>query len=227
MPKILVVFSSIFGANAALAAEAEKALESEGAEVRVRGVPQLVLGQHEVEAAKAYPDATEEDVLWADGYVFTSPVHTASLSASLKAFVDSLHDGAVAGKYENRTFTGMVTAELRHSGQEIVAKQLNNIGEAWGCVVVAPSTASLALNELDGNAFGLSFTLDKGKLPEGIGPVLSDHLSRFAQITNAMVPARNAGRSADKASSVPTDTPITAETDDPDAPRHSISSALG
>ena len=223
MPKVLVVFSSIFGANAALAAQVKKVLEEEGAEVRVRGVPQLVLGQYEAEAAKEYPKATQADLEWADGYVMTSPVHTASLSASLKAFVDEVHDGAVSGKYEDRAFTSMVTADLTHSGQEVVAKQLNNIGEAWGCLVVAPSTASPTLNAEDGNAFGLSFTLEKGKLPPGIAPVLTEHLSRFVRLTEALASARRPRHAGGPEES---DQEIVAETADPSAPRHTIGKAL-
>ncbi len=220
MPKVLVVFSSIFGANAALASQVEEVLRDQGAEVRVRGVPQLVLAKYEVEAAKAYPKATQADLEWADGYVVTSPVHTASLSASLKAFVDGVHEGAVAGKYEDRTFTSMVTADLLHSGQEVVAKQLNNIGEAWGCLIVAPSTASASLNAEDGNAFGLSFTLEKGKLPENIGPVLEEHLARFVRLTGALAPGRSPDHALEHAD------PIVAETVDPSAHRHMIGDAL-
>lgn len=225
MPKILIVFSSIFGANAALAKQCEGVLEEAGANVRVRGVPQLVLGQYEVEAAKAYPKATLEDLEWADGYVFTSPAHTGALSASIKAFIDSEHDGAIAGKYEDRTFTAMATAELPHSGQEAVVKQLNSIGAAWGCVIVPPSTANPALNASDGNAFGLSFTLVKGKLPEGIAPALGQHLNRFVKVTAAVADARPKIQGDDAAAPAPEH--IISETDNVSAPRHSIADALG
>lgn len=223
-PKILVVFSSIFGANAALAEQCQEVLEEAGASVRVRGVPQLVLGSHEVESAKAHPKATTEDLEWADGYILTSPAHTGAMSASIKAFVDSQHDGAIAGKWEDKAFTAMATAELPHSGQEAVVKQLNSLGAAWGCVIVPPSTANPELNSSDGNAFGLSFTLEKGKLPEGIKLALSQHLNRFAKVTGVLA----AGK-PEVDESAPSSGPagIIAETDDVSAPRHGIADALG
>ena len=222
-PKVLVVFSSIFGANAALAEQCQAVLEEAGADVRVRGVPQLVLGQYEVASAKAHPKASAEDLEWADGYLLTSPVHTGALSASIKAFVDSEHDGAIAGKYQDKTFTSMATGELPHSGQESVVKQLNSIGDAWGCVVVAPSTANPELNNSDGNAFGLSFTLVKGKLPEGIEPALSQHLNRFVKITEAVAAARPSIQEGHVPSASGS---IVSETADASAPRHAIGSAL-
>ena len=224
-PKVLVVFSSIFGANAALAEQCQAALEEAGADVRVRGVPQLVLGEYEVESAKAHPKATTEDLEWADGYILTSPAHTGAMSASIKAFVDSEHDGALAGKYEDKTFTAMATAELPHSGQEAVVKQLNSLGSAWGCVIVPPSTANPSLNASDGNAFGLSFTLEKGKLPEGIKPVLSQHLDRFVKLTYALAAARP--EIQESTASTAGSAKIVAETDDVSAPRHGIADALG
>lgn len=191
-PNVLIVFSSLFGANADLASRCEKVLTEAGATVRVRGVPQLVLSQHETPAAKEFPVATTDDLIWANGYVFTSPVHTGSLSASIKAFVDEQHDGATSALFSNRTFTAMATAELPHSGQETVVNQLNMIGTVWGCVVVAPSTAYPSLNREDGNAYGLSFTLEKGKLPENITPQLTGHLTRFVELTEALAKGQTA-----------------------------------
>lgn len=185
--RILVIFSSIFGANAALAKRAEGILHSLGADVRVRGIPQVVLAQYESELAKTAPKASRDDLEWADGFVFLSPVHSGTYAASVKAFVDNHHDDALSGAFLNKTFTAMVTAELEHSGQEAAAIGLNEIAAIWGCLAVTPSTAQNDLNLLDGNAFGLSFTLRKGKLPEGIDEVLHAHLSRFCDVTQKLV----------------------------------------
>ncbi len=217
MANVLVVFSSIFGANADLAQQAETALIRAGATTRVRGVPQNVLAAHEVPSAKAHPKADEADLEWADGYVFLSPVHTANLSAAMKAFVDNHHEGALAGKFANKTFTAMATAELPHSGQEVVVNTLNSIGSAWGCVIVAPSTANSTLNSEDGDAFGLSFTLEKGKLPEDIAPALDAHLGRFVGLTQKLTAEAQAATEA---------ATIEAETDSPQAPRHTIDTAF-
>lgn len=190
MVRILVVYSSLFGANADLAGRIEGTLERHGARVRVRGVRQVVLADHEVTAAADHPEATADDLDWADGFVFTSPAHTGLLSAALKAFVDENHDAAVAGAYLNKTFTGMSTTAFAHAGQERVVDELNAIGSAWGCVVVAPSTANADLNTLDGNPWGLSFVLSHGKLggASDIERLLDVHLSRFVAVTRCLLP---------------------------------------
>ena len=68
-PRILIVFSSLFGANAELARLVEQTVTRAGAQGRTRGVPQLVLADRQVPQAQA-PSATSEDLDWADGLSF-------------------------------------------------------------------------------------------------------------------------------------------------------------
>lgn len=254
MPKILVVFSSLFGANAALADDIQKVLLEEGAEVRVRGVKQIVLAEAQKPAAAEHPDATGEDLAWADGYVFTSPAHTGLLSAAMKAFIDENHDAAVAGDYLNKTFTAMSTTGFKHGGQERVVDELNAAGSAWGCVIVPPSTANPSLNKLDGNPWGLSFVLEDGRLPGQVemAEVLAPHMRRFVAVTRSLLPLIDAGASAkvnanaandeptnkgvaDKApangtaakSEESSDSSLVAEAEEVDAPRYNITDVLG
>lgn len=198
MSKILVVFSSLFGANASLADDVARILEEAGAEVRVRGVKQIVLAEAQKADAKASPEATAADLKWADSYVLTSPAHTGMLSAAMKAFVDENHDEIDAGTFLNKAFTGMSTGAYAHAGQERVVDELNAIGSAWGCILVPPSTAFADLNASDGNPYGLSFVLDHGKLPEGpaVADALQVHLRRFVAVTEALAPLREAAPAA-------------------------------
>ncbi|MFM9378791.1 hypothetical protein, partial [Gordonia sp. VNK21] len=108
------------------------------------------------------------------------------------------HDAAVAGAYLNKTFTAMATSAFAHAGQERVVDDLNAVGAAWGCVLVPPSTASATMNKLDGNPYGLSFVLAHGKIADTAvaAEVLSEHLSRFVAITDALAPVRAVGGSA-------------------------------
>lgn len=191
-PRILIVFSSLFGANSSLGALAESALTQAGAEVRIRRVREVALPSDVQPAAQNQPLADADDLAWADGFVFTSPSHTGLLSASIKAFIDEHHDAAVAGHYFNKTFTAMATAAFAHSGQERVVDDLNAVGASWGCILVPPSTASATMNKLDGNPYGLSFVLSHGQIPDPAiaREVLNEHLGRFAAITRAVAPLR-------------------------------------
>lgn len=188
--RILVVYSSLFDANAELAEDVEATLTGLGAQVRVRGVKQIVLAESQKAMAAAHPIATAEDLDWADGYVFTSPAHTGLLSAAMKAFVDENHDDAVAGKYLNKTFTAMSTTGFAHGGQERVVDDLNAIAGAWGCLVVTPSTGNTRLNQLVGDPWGLSFQVEEGALPVGnqIQETLRIHLRRFVELTECLLP---------------------------------------
>ncbi|WP_276781916.1 flavodoxin family protein [Actinomyces gerencseriae] len=186
-PRILIVFSSLFGANAELARLVEQTVTRAGAQGRTRGVPQLVLADRQVPQAQA-PSATSEDLDWADGLIFSSPSHTGLPSAAIKAFIDEHHEAAVKGKYVNKTFTAMSTSGYAHAGQEGVVNDLNAAAAAWGCIIVPPSTANAQINQLDGNPYGLSFILTNGKLPdtETIRTLLQTHLERFVMITQSV-----------------------------------------
>lgn len=218
MSRVLVVFSSLFGANAQLAELAEAALTAAGAETRVRRVEELVMDDIVRPEAKESEVATAEDLAWADGIVLTSPSHTGLPSASIKGFIDEHHDAAVSGDYLNKTFAAMATSGFAHAGQERVVDSLNAVGAAWGCVLVPPSTANSTINKLDGNPFGLSFVLRHGKIPdtEVAAEVLAEFFSRFVAVTDALVPLRSdaaatAGDTAETDSGVrkPAHTPTT------------------
>lgn len=192
MVRVLVVHSSLFGANARLAGLVQEALEESGAQVRSRGVRQVVLASAQVEPAAAIPLASADDLEWAEGFVFTSPSHTGLPSAAIKAFVDENHDAAVRGAYVDKTFTAMATSGFAHAGQERVVDDLNAVAAAWGCVLVPPSTAFDRINALNGNPFGLSFVLSHGEIVdvESASTVLRLHLGRFVSVTSALARAR-------------------------------------
>ncbi|GAA4261798.1 flavodoxin family protein [Dactylosporangium darangshiense] len=189
MARILIVYSSLSGANAMLAGLAASALGATGAEVRVRRVPEVAFPGAVQPAADGVKAVSADDLAWADGFVLSSQSHTGLLSASIKAFIDAHHDAAVAGSYLNKTFTAMATSAFAHAGQERVVDELNAVGAAWGCILVPPSVASARLNVLNGNPYGLSFVLEQGRIPDtdAAREVLDAHLHRFAAITDAMV----------------------------------------
>lgn len=201
MTRVLVVFSSFFGANAELASLVEPILVSAGAEVCVRRAEQLTPDGHARVYAgidlgdaheQAAPPATGDDLVWADGIILSSPSHTGLLSSAMKDFIDTHHEAAVAAKFLNRTFTAMATSGFAHAGQERVVGDLNAVAAAWGCILVPPSTANADINTLDGNPFGLSFVLEHGKLTsvDNVQIALTAHLTRFVAVTAATEPLR-------------------------------------
>jgi len=212
MASVVVVTSSLFGANAQLAALAQAVLRDLGAEVRLRGVKQLVLEDRMAAEAKSMTEATQEDLAWADGLVFTSPSHTGLLSASIKAFIDENHEVASTGAFLNKTFTAMATSAFAHAGQERVVDDLNAVAAAWGCILVPPSTVDATINKLDGNPYGLSFVLAHGAIPDvdAARDVLRVHLGRFVAVTDALAPLRQERGAADGRPRIPARPPLRA-----------------
>lgn len=198
MARILVVFSSLFGANAELAGMIRPVLARSGAETRLRGVAQHVLPTQMVSQAKSAIAATGADLEWADGFIFTSQIHTGMVSASMKAFIDEQHDAAETGAFLDKTFTAMATGAYDHAGHEHVVDELNMAAAVWGCLLVPPSGADAAINHLNGNPWGLSFGLRHGRLGdrESAAAVLQAHLRRFAAVTDVMAAARATGISS-------------------------------
>lgn len=197
MARILVVFSSLFGANAELAGLIRPVLARLGAEHRLRGVAQHVLPAQMVSQAKSAVAATGSDLEWADGFIFTSQIHTGMISASMKALIDEHHDAAETGAFLDKTFTAMATGAYDHAGHEHVVDQLNTAAAVWGCVLVPPSGADAAINHQNGNPWGLSFGLRHGRIAdrESASAVLQAHLRRFAAVTEVMAAARDSGLS--------------------------------
>jgi NAD(P)H dehydrogenase (quinone) len=201
MAKILVVFSSIFGANAELAGAVESVLQRLGAQVRTRSVREVLLNEGRKTAEWNGARVTADDLAWADGFVVSSPSHTGLPSASIKAFIDEHHAKAIAGAYANKTFTAMATSEFAHAGQERVVEFLNAAAAVWGCVLVPPSTAYSEINKVNGNPYGLSFVLTNGRVADAKATesVLRAHLARFVTITDALAAIRMGRQPAHRA----------------------------
>lgn len=191
MARILVVSSSLFGANADLAALIRPVLAGLGAEYRLRGVKQLVLAGQMAPGARAIM-ARGDDLAWADGFIFSSPAHTGLLSAAMKAFIDEHHDAAETGAFIDKTFTAMATGAYLHAGQEHVVAELNAVAAIWGCVLVPPSGADAVINHLNGNPWGLSFTLHHGRVDNRAAAekAVRSHLTRFVAVTDALAATR-------------------------------------
>src|ERR1017187_1815968 len=82
MTKIAIIYYSSTGHNYQLAVAAEQGAKSQGAETRLRKVKELASDsaiatnkgwQTHATATKHVEEATNDDLVWADGYVFGTP----------------------------------------------------------------------------------------------------------------------------------------------------------
>jgi len=175
-PKIAIVFYSTYGINHAVAEAAAKAAEAAGAEVRLRRVPEtapkeVVAGQDawkaQAEKTSDIPEASPEDMEWADGYFFAAPTRFGVVASQLRAFIDTLGGVWMKGGMANKTFTATTSAQNTHGGQEATLLSLYTTAMHWGTVIVAPGFTDQSIFEAGGNPYGYSANSggfdDKGK----------------------------------------------------------------
>lgn len=175
-PKIAVVYYSTYGTNYAVAEAAAKAAEAAGAEVRLRKVretaPAAVVNGQDAWKAQAdktagIPEATADDMEWADGYFFSGPTRYGVVASQMRAFIDTLGGLWMKGGLANKTFTATSSAQNVHGGQEATILSLYTTAMHWGAILVPPGYTDQSIFEAGGNPYGYSANAgafdDKGR----------------------------------------------------------------
>lgn len=126
--KILVVFYSLTGHTARLAEfVAQGAKEIDGADVKIKQVPELVPAEvfvknPDLKKAKDsfidIPVATMDDLTSADGVAFGTPVHFGSFASQLKQFIDQLSPIFIKGTMVGKPAAFFCSAGSMHGGEE-------------------------------------------------------------------------------------------------------------
>jgi multimeric flavodoxin WrbA len=117
---LLIVWHSMTGGSAQMAqAAAEGARAEAGVAVRLLAAPQ----------------AGPEDLLSADGYLFTTPENLATMAGLMKDFFDRCYY-PVLGRIEGRPYAAMVCSGSDGSG---AVRQIERICTGWRLRCVAPS----------------------------------------------------------------------------------------
>lgn len=127
--KILVLFYSFTGSTARLAREvAEGARSVAGVEVAIKRVPELIseevfkkdpaLKAVKEKIESAFPVATIDDLIQADGIAFGTPVHFGSFASQLKQFIDQLSPVWLQRKMVNKPAAVFCASGSMHGGEE-------------------------------------------------------------------------------------------------------------
>jgi len=165
-PKIFIPFYSRTGTIEGLARAVAEGAESEGAEVRLRRVRELVDWdvmssvpgwKESAEAMNArYPAPTPEDAVWADAVIFGTPTRFGNVSSELKAYIDSLGGlwakGALVGK-AGSVFAG---SAQQHGGNESTVISLWNPLAHLGFIIVPTGYADPVMFAGAGSPYGAS-----------------------------------------------------------------------
>ena len=181
MANVAVVYYSSTGHVHQLAVALGEGAEEAGAEVRVRRVAELApeevirsqdaWHEHYVATQESVPEASLDDLEWADGYAFGTPTRYGTPAAQLKQFLDTTGPLWADGKLADKPVTSFTSSMNAHGGQESTILALNNVFYHWGSVIVAPGYTDPLLYASGGNPYGTSYVAGQDiakELPEDI-----------------------------------------------------------
>ncbi|MEW6637940.1 MAG: NAD(P)H:quinone oxidoreductase [Actinomycetota bacterium] len=167
MARVAVIYYSATGNVYRLARAIEEGAKEAGAEVRFRKVRELA-PEEAIKSNKGWydhaletqdvPEATLEDLEWADAYAFGTPTRFGNVSAQLKQFLDTTGPLWAEGKLADKVVTGFTSAQNAHGGQESTLLSMYNVFMHWGAIVVPPGYTDQSVFEAGGNPYGASST---------------------------------------------------------------------
>jgi len=132
--RVLIAFYSRGGVTEALAKAIAEGAVTEGAEVRLRRAREFV-GEEVMKQAPGWLDGakrmnalyavpTEADAEWADGIVFGTPTRFGSMTAELKAYIDSLGGLWFKGALVGKAGSAFASTSTLHGGNEMTITSL-------------------------------------------------------------------------------------------------------
>ena len=205
MTRIAVIYYSATGNVHALARAIADGAAEEGADVRLRHVaelpPELVIsftqhwGRHRSELENQ-PDASMEDLEWADGIAFGTPTRFGNVAAQLKVFLDLAGELWERGALVDKVATSFTASQTEHGGQESTILALNNTLYHWGAIVLPLGYTVHEVFNGGGNPYGTSYTSDHrvdGQPDEQTLAVARAQGARLARITGVIAAARADG----------------------------------
>jgi NAD(P)H dehydrogenase (quinone) len=171
MANVAVIYYSSTGNVHALAEAVAEGAADAGAEVRLRKVAELAPAEAidsnpawraHADATAEIPEATHDDLRWADAYAFGTPTRYGNVSAQLKQFLDTTASLWAAGELADKAATAFTSAINRHGGNESTLLALYNTMHHWGAIVVAPGYTDQAFTDAGGNPYGTAHPSDDG-----------------------------------------------------------------
>lgn len=171
--RLSVIYYSSTGTISEIASVLAKVAEAEGAEVRLRRAAELApesaidanpAWRANVDATKHIPEATADDVVWADAVVFGSPTRYGNVAAQLKQFLDTLGPEWQQGLLADKVYSGFTSSATQHGGQESTLLALYNTIHHFGGIIVSPGYTESS-KFVDGNPYGTSHVDAQGQLP--------------------------------------------------------------
>ncbi|WP_050526438.1 NAD(P)H:quinone oxidoreductase type IV [Pseudorhodobacter aquimaris] len=165
--KLAIIYYSSYGTNHQMATIAAQAAKAAGAEVRLlkaretapaEAVNSQDAWKNHLEATKDIPEATAEDMEWANAYLISSGTRFGVMTSQMRAFIDTLGGVWSKGGLANKPISAMTSAQSPHGGQETTLQSLYTTAMHWGGIIVAPGFTDEVIFKTGGNPYGYSHT---------------------------------------------------------------------
>ncbi|WP_373894194.1 NAD(P)H:quinone oxidoreductase [Virgibacillus sp. CBA3643] len=198
--KLAIVYYSQTGTNYQLAKWAEESAKEAGAEVKLvkttELAPEAAIASNpawkaHIEATKDVPEASSEDVEWADAIIFSMSTRFGGIPAQMKQFLDMQGGLWGAGKTINKVVSAMSSAGNPHGGQEASLLSLYTSLMHWGAIIVPPGYSDASMFAAGGNPYGVSTAIDgEGNIVDNVEEAAKHQAKRTVDIA-ARVKAGN------------------------------------
>lgn len=197
MTNIAVIYYSSTGHTHQVAQAVEQGARAAGATTRLRRVRELAPAeaiasnpawQAHHEATRDVPEASPDDLDWADGYILGSPTRFGNVAAQLKQFIDTTGGLWFQGKLADKAAAAFTGAGNVHGGQEATLLALATTFNHWGSILVPPGFTDAAVYGAGGNPYGVSFTdgMDGKPVPEEILAAARHLGARVTRVATAL-----------------------------------------
>lgn len=163
--RLAIVYYSTYGTNHRMAEVAAEAAREAGAEVRLvkarETAPDAVVNGQDAWRAQAertahVPEATPDDLVWANAFLFSAPTRYGGAASQMRAFIDTLGPVWAEGKLANKAASAMTSAQNPHGGQETTLQSLYVTFMHWGAILVPPGYTDPVIYASGGNPYGAS-----------------------------------------------------------------------
>lgn len=170
MTNVAVIYYSSTGNIFRLAEAAAAAAAKAGADVRLRRAAELstdsvvptdetwtaAWARHAAET-RDVPEATLDDLAWADAVLWGTPGRYGLPAGPLKQFIDQTLPLHSRRGLVNKVMSSFTSTATLHGGQESTILALNNAFYHWGAIIVPPGVADpIQLAPTNGNPYGVS-----------------------------------------------------------------------
>ncbi|HSJ27831.1 MAG TPA: NAD(P)H:quinone oxidoreductase [Acidimicrobiia bacterium] len=167
--RVAIIYYSSTGHVHRLAQAVAEGAARAGADARLRRVAELAPAAAidanpawaaHARATRGIPEATHDDLRWADGFAFGTPARFGTPAAQLKQFIDTTGGLWRAGDLTDKPVTVFASAQNPNGGMEATILSLSNVFYHWGSVLVPPGYTHDAMTAAGGNPYGTTYASD-------------------------------------------------------------------